>query len=164
VAAHAEAVVGESDNRRWSLVWPVSWHGKRHDGRKMALGVDKSLTVTFEAIPLERTSASNTLCAGYFSDKFADHRLTKAVEIVDHQGERPRPADHIVLVIFEDAAGRIGVKGKKTTLGGGHLVEDRETVDDDPRLDGRPMLANSPITVFCSASPAHSTKATAIAP
>src|SRR5258707_14471211 len=67
---------------------------------------------------------------GNLGDQLADHGLAEAVEIVDRQSERAGTADHVVLVVFEETAGRVGVQREIAPLLGSAAIEDGEAVDD----------------------------------
>jgi hypothetical protein len=62
-------------------------------------------------------------------DHLLDDGATEGIEVLRHQDECARAADHIVLVVFLEPAGRIGVFGVPRHR---PVAEDDEAVDHDP--------------------------------
>src|SRR5262249_14431274 len=48
---------------------------------------------------------------GNFGDQFLDDGAAERVEVLGHQNERARAADDVVLIVFLEAARRVGVLG-----------------------------------------------------
>ena len=70
---------------------------------------------------------------GNLGDQFLDDGAAERVEVLGHQNERARAADHVVLVVFLEAARRIGMLGVPRHR---PVAQDDEPIDDDPFGNG----------------------------
>src|SRR5262249_36132326 len=70
---------------------------------------------------------------GNLGDQLLDDGAPERVEVLGHQNERARAADNVVLVVFLEAARRIGMLGVPRHR---PVAQDDEPIDDDPFGNG----------------------------
>src|SRR5262245_59864670 len=70
---------------------------------------------------------------GNLGDQFLDDGAAERVEVLGHQNERARAADNVVLVVFLEAARRIGMLGVPRHR---PVAQDDVPIDDDPFGNG----------------------------
>src|SRR5947207_6598570 len=101
----------------------------RNRYRALYVGVCAATSAVPSGLTQRRVSRGRRR-AGDLGDELAGYRFREGVEIFDLQQKGAGPANDVLFEVFRQPAGRLGVKGiARVGLG----IDDRETVDRDPR-------------------------------